>query len=101
MALLDDLRSWLKFADDETDADALLTQCLDATVAHVESVCALPSTYTADVTTAIVMQAAALFKRRETPEGIAAFSDFGASRVTKLDPDVERLLAPYRKFSFS
>ena len=38
------------------------------------------------------------YKRYESPTGILGFSDIGAVRVgTKLDPDVERLIQPYRK----
>jgi len=45
---------------------------------------------------AIVMQAFRLWKRRSTPEGVAGFGDMGVVRVSRLDPDVEELLAPYR-----
>lgn len=46
---------------------------------------------------ACLIQAARLFRRAQTPEGFAAGESFGAIRVsTKLDPDVQMLLAPFR-----
>lgn len=49
---------------------------------------------------ATLIQAARLYKRRDSAEGVmAGFGDFGPVRVgVRLDPDVEALLAPYRKF---
>ena len=47
---------------------------------------------------ACLIQAARLFRRAQTPEGFAAGESFGAIRVsTKLDPDVQMLLAPFRR----
>lgn len=37
------------------------------------------------------------FKRYDSPLGVAGFGDLGAIRVGRVDPDVEALLAPYRK----
>ena len=46
---------------------------------------------------ATLIQAARLFKRKESPEGVLGGNDFGIVRVgTRVDPDVEMLLAPYR-----
>jgi hypothetical protein len=37
-----------------------------------------------------------IFKRLDSPLGVAGFGDFGAMRVSKgLDPDVAQLVAPY------
>lgn len=35
-----------------------------------------------------------LFRRRLSPEGIGGFGEFGAVRVTSVDPDIERLITP-------
>lgn len=53
----------------------------------------------AAVKKATMIQAGRLYKRRHSPEGVlGGFSDFGPVRVgTRLDPDVQALLAPYRK----
>lgn len=37
------------------------------------------------------------YKRYDSPLGIAGFSDVGAVRVSRIDPDVENLIAPFKK----
>ena len=37
------------------------------------------------------------FKRYDSPLGIAGFGDMGAMRVSRLDPDVEALVSPFKK----
>jgi hypothetical protein len=50
------------------------------------------------ITQACIIQASRIFKRLDSPLGIAGFGDMGAMRVSRyLDPDVEQLVAPYRK----
>lgn len=48
---------------------------------------------------ATLIMAARLYKRRDSAEGVlSGFGDFGPVRVgTRIDPDVEALLSPYRK----
>jgi hypothetical protein len=51
---------------------------------------------------ATVIQAARIFKRNDSPLGIAGFGEMGAIRVgTQLDPDVKQLIEPYRKVRFA
>lgn len=55
-----------------------------------------------DSVPAAVKQAALIlamrqFKRYDSPLGVAGFGDLGAVRVGRVDPDIEALLAPYRK----
>lgn len=45
------------------------------------------------------MQASRVLKRRYSPEGVAGFSEFGAVRVARLDPDVMALLGPHRRIA--
>jgi hypothetical protein len=46
---------------------------------------------------ACLLQASRIFKRREAPFGILQTTDLGQyTRISKADPDVEALLAPYR-----
>jgi hypothetical protein len=46
---------------------------------------------------ATIIQSSRLFKRLDSPLGIAGFGDLGAIRVGRyLDPDVEQLAMPYR-----
>jgi hypothetical protein len=37
------------------------------------------------------------FKRYDSPLGVAGFGDIGVVRVSRTDPDIESLLAPFRK----
>ena len=78
---------------------SLLQDCLDAAVASVESYCTLPVTYPGEVEQAILMLTARLWDRRKSSNGLA-MGEFGVVRVGAYDPDVERLLEPYRRFSF-
>lgn len=46
---------------------------------------------------ATILLAMRQFKRYDSPLGVAGFGDLGAMRVSKFDPDVEALVAPFRK----
>jgi hypothetical protein len=37
------------------------------------------------------------FKRYDAPLGIAGFGEYGPMRVSRIDPDIEALLSPFRK----
>jgi hypothetical protein len=46
---------------------------------------------------ATILQAARIFKRLDSPLGVAGFGDMGVVRVgSRLDPDVQHLIDPYR-----
>ena len=50
------------------------------------------------VTQATIIQASRIFKRYDSPLGVAGFGDMGAIRVSRaLDPDVAQLVEPYRR----
>jgi hypothetical protein len=40
------------------------------------------------------------FKRYDSPTGVMGFGDLGVMRVGRVDPDVEKLLMPFRKNGF-
>ena len=46
---------------------------------------------------ATVLASLRAYKRYESPTGVLGFSDMGAVRIGRLDPDVQRLIDPYRK----
>lgn len=52
----------------------------------------------ADVEYATLLKAAALFRRKDAPFGIAGVGDFGPMRITRKDPDVIDLLQPFQRF---
>lgn len=41
------------------------------------------------------LQAVRLFRRKDSPEGVMASAEWGAVRVSRIDPDVEALIRPY------
>lgn len=51
----------------------------------------------ASVTKAAALLASRLHRRKDSPEGVVGSADFGLIRVTRSDPDVATLLAPYVK----
>lgn len=54
-----------------------------------------------DVKQACNLLAIRQFKRYDSPLGVAGFGDIGVVRVSRVDPDIESLLAPYRKIRFA
>lgn len=50
---------------------------------------------------ATVILASRIYKRNDSPLGVAGFGDLGAIRVSRLDSDVEALIMPYKKVRFA
>lgn len=50
-----------------------------------------------DVNEAAILKAVSLFRRKDAPFGVAGFSEFGPVRITRRDPDVVDLLAPFQR----
>ena len=54
------------------------------------------------MTQAAIIQASRIFARLSSPLGVAGFGDIGVMRVqSKVDPDVEVLLQPYRRLRYA
>jgi hypothetical protein len=51
------------------------------------------------ITQATIIQASRIYKRLDSPLGVAGFGDLGAIRVGKVDPDVAQLIRPFKKFA--
>lgn len=55
----------------------------------------------AEVPTAIkyatILLASRLFKRFDSPLGVAGVGDLGVMRVSRIDPDIDALIAPFKK----
>lgn len=72
----------------------------EATV-RVEGVFGYGTAVPVDVRQAANLLAIRQFKRYDSPLGVAGFGDIGVVRVSRVDPDIEGLLAPYRKIRFA
>ncbi|MDX8050406.1 phage gp6-like head-tail connector protein [Lentzea sp. BCCO 10_0798] len=49
----------------------------------------------ADIEMACQIQAGRLYRRKDSPEGVTASTEWGPIRVARLDPDVKDLIDPY------
>lgn len=100
---VDDVVEWGKLPDPGSE-EPLLQKVLDAVVAHVTAHYVVdedPANWTDDQDVAVLMQTVRLWKRRDTPEGLLEFEELGAVRVSSIDGDVERLLAPIQRWGFA
>jgi hypothetical protein len=50
---------------------------------------------------ATILLASRLFKRNDSPLGVAGFGDMGVMRVSRFDPDIEALIHPYKRVRFA
>lgn len=93
VADLDTLKTMLGVTSDRDDP--VLQQALDAASAHaVELV--YPEAIALDpVAQGVLLHAARLYKRRQSPEGIAGWNDIGVVRIVATDPDIARLYERY------
>jgi hypothetical protein len=89
-ALLDALRASIGTVSNVSNT--VLERSLTAAVAWVaERV--KPGLFDDDETQeAIVLLASRLYKRRNSPEGVAGWNDLGVIRIISTDPDIARLL---------
>lgn len=46
---------------------------------------------------AAIILSSRVFRRNDSPLGVAGFGDIGVVRVSKLDPDVEAMIMPFKK----
>jgi len=81
--------------------DATLAHCLDVATAWVEDrVYPSPDgtlgTRHPDVQWAILQLAHRLYKRQQSPEGVAGWGDLGVVRILSVDPDIEAAIARHR-----
>jgi len=92
---IDDVADWLGINQRSQPVNELLQRCLDAVVAHIGKRLGewVPVPWPAHVEEAVLIQTARLYKRRNSPEGVAGFGDLGVVRISTLDPEVETLLS--------
>jgi hypothetical protein len=91
---VDDLANWLAITVRSQTIDAALQRCLDGVVSHLTPRLGswVPEPWPTHIEQATLIQAARLYKRRNSPEGVAGFGEMGVVRVSTLDPDVEALI---------
>lgn len=87
-----DVADWLKLGA----PDAVVNQSTAAVVAFVDELPTAPrdtdGAWTAQTNLAATMLAARLVRRRNSPSGVEALTESGASYVSRYDPDVARML---------
>ena len=57
--------------------------------------------YATNLREAVLLQTARQFRRRLSPEGVAGFGDFGAVRISRVDPDIEAMITPNRSWGIA
>jgi len=100
--------SWSPVTDYETHPDNALADGRPVTgLLRLGRVWALPSvrvrvtarfgwpTVPDDIAEAAMIQAARLFKRADSPEGVMGSAEWGVVRLSRRDPDVWALIEPY------
>lgn len=101
---IEDLRQWLSIESTSAETDELLEQALRASSSRVLSRCYEfdpPGSYPEEVEQGILMQAARLYRRRNSVNGYEGFGDVGFGSVRAIDPDVEQLISRYILFGFA
>lgn len=92
-AVVADLSTLKRMLGQRTDEeDQQLSWALSTAHSWVAEHCYPASYLLNEVQYAILLQAARWWKRRQSPEGVAGFSDFGAVRISAVDVDVRMLL---------
>lgn len=91
MASLDALKSMLQIKN--TNDDAELEMSLDSASTWVCKRVIDGHELNPDVQQAILLLSARLWKRRQSPEGVAGWGDLGVIRILRSDPDITSLLS--------
>ena len=81
--------------------DYTYTTPLQEATVQVQGVFGYGTAIPTDVKQACNLLSIRQFKRYDSPLGVAGFGDIGVVRVSRVDPDIESLLAPYRKVRFA
>lgn len=76
--------------------NVMLAWALDAAIAYAKSLPIMATHWdNDDVQLGLVLDSGRLYKRRQSPEGVAGWGDLGVIRVASRDPDVDRLYGPH------
>lgn len=102
---LADVKAWLNLTDPIDDT--ALNDGLHAAQANMTRRLAFPVTDTGvvfvddDLRLACMLRTARYLARRNSPDGLVGFAEFGPARVARLDADIDTLERPYLKFAFA
>lgn len=101
---LNDLKQRLNIPPTQTASDAQLTWVLSVATAWVDHRVygepdQVPGSRHHEVVEAILLVASRLYARRNTPEGVAGWSEIGVTSIMRDDPDVSRLLERHERYS--
>lgn len=105
--LIDAVEQWSKLGTLSSDDRQLMSEIVQAIDDHLGEFYDLDdgsggSIITRDdIRLARIMWAARLWKRRNSPEGIAGFGDLGIIRISRTDPDLASLLEGRRRFGIA
>jgi hypothetical protein len=104
------LRAYLTITATDPQLDALLQAACDTATAYElgrlsETLMMVagfspPDDLPVAVAQAMLMRAAAIFRRRNSVNGFEGFGDMGAMAVRASDPDIERLIDPWRAWEY-
>jgi hypothetical protein len=101
---LSDVRSWLRLQPDPTEdavIDMARTAAVDYGINRTGQLWPVDAANVPDaVAQACVMDAAYIYRARDTTDGTVAWGDMGAIRVGRSDPRVERLYGLYAPLVF-
>ena len=107
----EDLRAYLTITSSTTEVDDLLQTACDVASRYEFGRCSSslmeaagftpPDVIPVDLAQAMLMRAAAFFRRRNSVNGFEGFADFGAFPIRAGDPDIERLVDPWRAWSYA
>ena len=105
------LAAWLSInAADPATLALLNTCCTTATQYELGRLSTLrmteagyepPNVLPGAVAQAMLMRAAAIYRRRNSVNGFEGFADLGAFAIRASDPDIERLVDPWRAWAFA
>jgi hypothetical protein len=87
---LDALRASLGTVSNVSNAS--LQMCLDAAISYARNLPIYESDWESDdVQFGLILHSSRLYKRRNSPEGVAGWNDLGMVRILGSDPDIVRL----------
>ena len=105
------LATWLSVSATDTTTTELMQQCCDVATQYelgrlsvkrmTDAGYSPPDVLPGAVAHAMLMRAAAMYRRRNSVNGFEGFADLGAVAIRASDPDIERLVDPWRAWAWA